>query len=241
MTKRKRGRPPRGQFSRLTAVTSLRMPEDLRQLLEEARKERSKRLNREIGFSQELLYRLQNSFNRERDEARDPAMRAFSFLFSELAQVIGANPELAPEWRFDPWLFQTFMLAVPKLLDRFRPAGKMKLPEFWQFIRETPDIEGLPATKEEREKITDSPEAMANHAVQKVLSDFNNPQQAKHLLEGWRGLEGRLAKPSHRRIAGDLTRKWEATYYGMTDAQRDLALKPKSKSGRPLKKGAAND
>jgi NTP pyrophosphatase (non-canonical NTP hydrolase) len=133
MAKRKRGRPPAGGFSTLTAVTSLRMPEDLRQQLEKARKERGKRLNRKIGLSQELLYRVRSSFIRERDEARDPALRALYYLIAEVAEAVSfpfpARPAgLRPLWRSDPFLFEAFRLAVGELLDALKPTGRELKP-----------------------------------------------------------------------------------------------------------------
>lgn len=215
-----------GEFSGLTVPVSIRMPAEMRDELEAAAEKSGK------SVTQELLRRLQNSFHRDRDRARDRSQRAFCFLFSELTQVICVSPELAPDWRFDPWLFQTFKVAVAKLLDRFQPTGKMKLPDFWQFVREAPDIEGLPSNKEERKRITESPEAMAEHAVQKVLSDFNSPQRVGRLYKGGKGLEEKMADPADRRIMGHLAQEWGATYYGMIDAQRDLGAKLKSRGGK---------
>lgn len=64
-------------------------------------------------------------------------------MFSKLGEEIYCHPELMPNWRFDPWLFEAFKLAVGKLLDRFQPTGKTMLPDFWRFIRDKiPDIEG---------------------------------------------------------------------------------------------------
>jgi hypothetical protein len=45
-------------------------------------------------------------------------------------------------------------------------------------------------------------------------------------------MEQKMAKPSHRRIMGYLAKEWEATYYGMTDAQQDLGPKLKSRGGK---------
>jgi hypothetical protein len=217
------GRKSEGEFRNLTAVMSLRMPQDLRDRLEQARKASRRSL------SQELIARAEASFERDRGQSRDRALRAFCFLFSELMQVICVNPELMPDWRFNPWLFQAFRLAVPKLLDHFRPAGGMKLPEFWQFAREVPDVDGLPAVKEWGRRITESPEAMADHAVQKVLADFNNPQQVKRLYEGWKGIQEKLTDPADQRVAGYMVRELDTAYYGMNQAQRDLAPKPKGR------------
>src|SRR6516225_956648 len=110
MKKRKRapggGRKPEGELRDLKAVMSLRMPQDLRDQLEQARKASRRSL------SQELLWRAKISFERDRDLSRDRALRAFCFLFSELAQAICPSgfPDDIPDWRFDPWLFQAFRL-----------------------------------------------------------------------------------------------------------------------------------
>jgi hypothetical protein len=204
---------------------SLRMPSDLRDQLEQARKASGRSL------SQELLGRARATFDRERDHSRDRALRAFCFLFSELAQVICVNPELVPDWRFDPWLFQAFKLAIPKLLDHFQPAGKLKLPEFWQFVREAPDVEGVFSNRKERRRQTESPEAMADYAVQKVLSDFSDPEHVGRMYKGSKALE-EAVDPVDRQIAGYMTKEWKTTYYGMIDAVGDLGRKPKSHGGK---------
>ena len=229
MKKRKRapggGRKPSGEFRNLTVVKSVRMPEDLYDQLERARQAGGR------SFNQELLNRAKKSFDRDRDRSGDPALRAFCFLFKELAQVICIDPGQVPDWRFDPWLFQAFRLAVPNLLDHFRPAGKMKLPEFWRFAREADYARhGLPDAQEWGRRVTKSPEAMADHAVQKVLSDFSSPQRVRRMYETWKGVEAAVADdPELRRAAGNMVRELDTTYYGMDQAQRDLAPKPKGR------------
>jgi hypothetical protein len=216
------GRKAQGELRNLTAVMSLRMPQDLRDQLERARRASGRSL------SQEMLKRVGLSFGRDREG--DRALRAFSFLFSELAEFI--NLEQNPDWRFDPWLFHTIKLAIGKLLDRFEPSGKMRLPRFWQYLRDTPDFEGLPTSREERVRITQSPEAMADYVVQNVLSDFNNPQRIRNLFKGWKGAEERTPNPFMKRVLAGAIEGWETTYYGMDKAQRDLAPKPKSRAER---------
>jgi hypothetical protein len=232
MKKRKRapggGRKPQGEFQNLTAVMSLRMPQDLRDQLERARKASRRTL------SQELIARASASFERDRDQSRDRALRAFCFLFSELVQAICPRDfpdERILDWRFDPWLFQAFRLAVAKLLDRFQPNGEMKLPEFWQVIRDAPDIGGLPPMKAEREQMTQSPEAMADYAVQRILSDFADPQQVKRWYREWKRPE-EASDPYVQRVLDYQIKEWGTTYYGMTDAQRDLAPRQKSQGGK---------
>ena len=218
------GRKPAGEFRNLTAVMSLRMPQDLRDQLERARKVSRRSL------SQELIARAEASFELDRDKSRDRALRAFCFLFSELVQAICPRDypdESIPDWRFNPWLFQTFRLAVAKLLDRFQPSGEMKLPEFWQIIRGAPEIDGLPPMKTEREQMTQSPEAMADYAVQRVLSDFADPQQVKRWYQEWKRPE-EAPDPYVRRVLDYQIKEWGTTYYGVADAQRDLAPREKS-------------
>jgi hypothetical protein len=218
------GRKPGGELRDLKAVMSLRMPQDLRDQLDRARQASGRTL------SQELLWRAKLSFDRDRDLSRGRALRAFCFLFSELAQVICVNMELNPDWRFDPWLFRAVKLAISKLLDRFEPGGKMKLPEFWQQFRDA-DMEsiGYPVTRQEREEMTESPEAMADHAVQTVLSDFNNPRRARLWFKGLKDSKATKDRDSIlRRVTNDMVQRYETTFYGMGQAQRDLAGRRKS-------------
>lgn len=120
-------------------------------------------------------------------------------------------------------------LAVAKLLDRFQPAGETKLPQWWRFVRESPSVEGILFNKEERERITESPEAMAEHAVQRVLWSFDSPQR---LWDAYKGLSGMEEKfPSDvRPFANRLTQVWGEIYYGMDQARRDLAPKSRRKN-----------
>ena len=139
-------------------------------------------------------------------------------------------PARVPDWRFDPWLFQTFKLAIPKLLDHFQPTGEMKLPGFWQAFRDCPDIVGFPSNKDERRRRTETPEAMADHAVQKVLSDFSDPKPVEPRYKSSRGwaLE-KMPDGSIKQAMGDFAKEWETTHYGMTRAQEDLAPRKKSR------------
>jgi hypothetical protein len=217
----RRGPQTTGRTQDLKAVMSLRMPQDLRDQLERARQASGRSL------SQELLARARLTFDRDRDLARDPAMRAFCFLFSQIVESVPVKLKGEPEWRFDPWLFQTVKLAITKLLDRFQPTGEVKRSEYWQFFRDA-DMEGYPITKEERARITESPETMADFAVRRLLADFSNPEQIGNQYKKGKGLVEKFPE-RQRPIMRDLVRSWETTYYGMTDAQRDLAPREKSR------------
>jgi hypothetical protein len=80
--KRKRapgaGRKPKGEFSRLGTAISWRMPPLIRDRLEESRKVRGEKLGREISLSQELMYRVNDSLNRERNAKEDRLTRSIN-------------------------------------------------------------------------------------------------------------------------------------------------------------------
>ena len=156
---------------------------------------------------QELLTRLEASFDRDTDLPRDPSMRAFCYLFSQLAESIHLNTD---NWRSDPWLFRAVQLAIGKLLDAFKPAGKVKRTDFWEFLRQGNAPE-LSITKEMRQVMTRSPEAMADHMVKRLLLEFAKPVP-RHKL--WRASEHKIADPDDRRMFGLLMADWSNTFYG---------------------------
>src|SRR5262249_316696 len=88
------------------------------------------------NISQELLRRLESSFNRDREKAGDPAMQALCFLIAEVAQQTAGmstsedrklagvaqqtagkstSEERKLEWRTNPFYFRAFKIAVGKL------------------------------------------------------------------------------------------------------------------------------
>lgn len=106
---------------------SVRMPEAMRKELSKAARKRGR------TDGQELLSRLQGSFNGERKRSRDPALQAICYLIGEAAEGV-TNPaplrvaNMRPLWRSNPFLFRAFKLTVGKLLDALEPAGKIKSP-----------------------------------------------------------------------------------------------------------------
>ena len=202
MAKRKRlGRRPAGRFSGLTAVTTWRMPADIRAQLESARKARSEKLGRKISLSQEMLNRLQGSFDRERDEERNRVTRAFYFLFSTAQRQIGVDK--TTNWHCDPKLFRATKLAIGKLLDHFEQAGKkMKLS-----AREA-----------------QSAEAAADTAVQRVLGTFYASPLTLTFFKEWTKMEEMIPDPSAKRDF----RKWRDTQDGLQQAWRALGTEHRS-------------
>jgi len=241
MKKRKRapggGRKPMGDFSGLTSVMSFRMPDGMREQLEKSAKARSRALKRNVSLSQELLFRLRVSLNRDRDEARDPAMRALCFLFSQAAYAVHWN---MPDWRSDPFLFRAVKLAIAKVLDALEPAGEIKLPDFWKVYRDNVAEEdsGGRSAKEWRDfkvKVTKSPDAMAEHAASSILLHFDSPRP----LPEWVAQEEVPddLDPDSQQIFRALQKHHENSHYGMEAARRDLGVKTLHKKSR----GNTND
>ena len=141
------GRKPKGDFSKLVAPLSIRMPAEMRKQLEAAARANGRSL------SQELLRRLRESFHRERDKARDPAMRALCFLMAETAHHAVGYHKIKPhppkgltleeaalgeitleeipmfDWRSNPFFYRAFKIAFIKLLNALEPQGEIKPPE----------------------------------------------------------------------------------------------------------------
>jgi hypothetical protein len=201
VARRKRlGRRPAGRFSGLTAVTTWRMPADMRAQLESARKARSKKLGRKISLSQEMLNRLQGSFNRERDVERDRVTRAFYFLFSTAQRQMGIGES---DWHRDPKLFRATKLAIGKLLDHFEQAENLKLS-----ARET-----------------QSAKTMADTAVQTVLGIFYDVSPlVPAFTKVWTEMEDMIPDPSGKRAF----KEWRDTQYGMEQVRQVLRTEHKS-------------
>jgi Arc-like DNA binding domain len=207
MAKRKRapggGRKPKGDFSELTTPLTIRMPGEMRKELEAAAKKGCK------SVTQELLRRLQNSFNRDRKKSRDPALQAICYLIAELAEGV-TNPapmhvaNMRPLWRSDPFLFRAFKLAVGKLLDALEPAGEIKSPVILEITDKV--AVHLTTPKFIRDAYR-TPEALADFCAAGIL-------QALIRSEPLNKFDPRITK-------------WdENDGYGMEFARRDLSVKP---------------
>jgi hypothetical protein len=119
------GRHPQ-TLSKSGSPLSLRMTPALRDKLEAAASAKDKNL------SQEILWRLEGSFGKERDKANDPELRALCFLVAKLTRdVVGFwDVEGRPlsNWRSDPFFFRAFKIAVAELLDALDPGGEAVPP-----------------------------------------------------------------------------------------------------------------
>jgi Arc-like DNA binding domain len=218
MARRKRapggGRKPKGDFNNLSSPFSLRMPLDLRKQLELA----SRRSGRSI--SQEILRRVQNSFQRDRDRANAASLRALCFLISQIAEhasVLENN-----SWRAEPFKFKAFKRGVSTLLSKLEPSGEVVGPfekagnplfnsyeQFGDFIAEGVwgDLHRASVTQ-----ATEFADGIADE-IQSTLSEIQESEGEAELF--------RKLMPELRQRMRD---KYEGIAYGMADAKRDLKL-----------------
>jgi hypothetical protein len=181
------------------------MPADMRDELAAAAKASGKSL------SQELLRRLQDSFYRDRDKARDPAMRALCFLIAETAQqtagLHNSKDRAAFDWRTNPFYFRAFKIAVGKLLDALEPKGKIEPPFEMQFnISEEAGTLESDFLKSFRD-----PESRGAYAARSIWASLRN-----------------IPLNTREDEARRLRERSEAAYlrelYGMPNAARDLQI-----------------
>ena len=217
----KRRRAPGGGRKRLGPSVAqnltIRIDDDLREQLEAVATARQKR---NWNLSQEILLRLRISLNNEREEQRSPAMRALCFLIAQLADHI-VGPKIFEEgkeiaiydWRRSPFFYKAFKIAVGQLLDALDPPGPIKAPKI------TPEDEAKldPFLRRYIETFK-TPEARAQQSADFILTAFRAlPQWSAETREEQRKLVSEYGLPQ-------LIRE----FYGIPDAARDLAVKPRS-------------
>jgi hypothetical protein len=196
MSTRKRapgaGRKPKGEFANLASPFSLRMPPNLRKQLEQA----VKRSGRSV--SQEILRRVSNSLDRERNERWKPETRALCFLVARLEQVM--SNEVDGHWRNNPYFHQAFKEAFNVLFDKMRPVGEIEMS-------------------------ARSPEEFGNIVADSVWNEMHAPLIDYDLL--WSVLTSQGLSEAAYKSARDWRDKSETTQYGYKDVRRDLDLEPK--------------
>jgi hypothetical protein len=206
------------------------MPEDLREQLEAAAQD-SRR-----SVSQELLVRLNNSFGRDRDKDRDPAVRAICFLIAELARHLSwASRKEA--WYRNPFVFRAFKIGVARLLDQIEPVGKLEPPPMAKIVQ--------PYRQHAVGQIL---ERQSNRWADEVIEDWKSPESAAEqatmrTLTGLYGIGQSLDKMKAENVAAlnllnddswrdnvrSALREQQRTWYGMDQVRRDLGLVNRTK------------
>jgi hypothetical protein len=191
------------------------MPASLRAELESKAQESGR------SVSQELLRRLQDSFHRDRDRRRDPALRALCYLLAEIVEIVSdaawAPPNARRQWQSDPFVFRATKLAFSKLLDMLEPKGEIR-PRFSEKqIRAIWPADLVQQALAENE----SPVAKADFAAGFIWRRLHSPSPLS-------GEETELVRDASKGDAESIEvvrRKFENWAYGMSDAANDLKLR----------------
>jgi hypothetical protein len=109
------GRKPQGAITGLTSAINLRMPEDLRDLINDACRWSGRSL------TQEVLGRLYDSFERERDPAASSLGYILRRVTSSASTAFGQS-----NWRSSPFVWRAIQIAFGKLMDRYAPSGRIE-------------------------------------------------------------------------------------------------------------------
>ena len=214
----RRGRKPGGPFSGgHTRSVALRLDLDLHAKLEASTEERKKR-NKNWNFSQELQWRLRQTFEQDR---RDPVMRALAFLMEKTARRVHMGAPLA--WRHNPFLFKAFRLAFAQVLERLQPRGEIASP-----LSGSEEVRNITSALEPRELqfIADrwkTPEETAARVAESINESLNMDPFGKGVHS--------LAD------AGEFKEQFEKEFplesYDFADVKRDLNIEAVHKSREP--------
>ena len=140
MSKRPRGRPPKGTHRGKSAVFSTRITPETRRKLEEA----AKRSNRSL--SDEIEERLSSSLMEDDEYKRkNIPTRDLCYLIEQMTAPINAPRRVDlgwkenRTWRNDKFLFLAFKAAISELLDRLAPVGEIdpQVPETLKYVART--------------------------------------------------------------------------------------------------------
>ena len=219
--KRKRkpgaGRRPAGPFAHNTAQLTIRMPADMRTSLQAAAQKKG------WNITQELLWRLRRSFNKQWEEdRRSPAVRALCFLIAELAEQVGLF--LPSDWHRDPFQFRAFRLGVAELLEALEPAGEMRSPygPGDKAMLEKAPVEFKTLVANAMKELIDShktPEATGHHAAQMTLHSLFHPDPAVESV--FRGLKHQDP------YVQDIVERHLHGLYGFGNARKDIGIAEK--------------
>ena len=205
------GRKPKGAAPMRSQLT-IRMPDDLRTELEAAARKRGHNL------TDELLWRLRLSFAKEREQRRDPAMRALTFLIGELAENVHLGlRSFRTKWHKNPFMFQALKLGTTKLLDAIAPPGEIESPY-------NDMAKASPKSAESLQKMANrlrTPEDAAQECADMLLRQLFDPRLRAKNVSTIRAVVDKFPDdPFFRMIADEIERE----HYGMSAALHDLGI-----------------
>jgi hypothetical protein len=213
------GRKPQGEFSKLASPFSLRMPNEMRERL------KLEAAARNWSEGQELLRRLQDSFNRDMDRENDPALQGLLFFIAQIAEAVSLvdlaeskylRVQLLTTWRTDPFLFKTFKIAVAKFLDDLAvPKGRIRLPSIIFPENMPEDEDGKPIR---------TPQAFAKWIVQMLWT-------TSYFLDGGIAFKRDPLRPN-------ASKALERGHYHLPRARKALELKTKAAERAEERKAA---
>lgn len=201
------GRKPKGDFSALVSALTIRMPSDMRKLLDLAAADSGK------SVTQEILGRIRTSFQRDREKAPKTEVRALCFLIAKLASdVVGSRNSDGWQrysWRSDRFFFCAFKTALVELLDQLEPQGELRLPT-----------------------ITPTALESSNEIMREELQSFGSPEERGKYIAKMRWKVLLNADPNidldfldMLPEGSDLKAEIRRESYGMADARDDLQIK----------------
>jgi hypothetical protein len=181
------------------------MPDEMRAELVAAANERGR-----PGWTltDELLLRLRQSFVRDVEQRRQPALHALCFLIGKIAETLPLVPIEEGSDHLDPFWFASFRLAVGKLLDALQPPGEVRQPVL------PPELLSLGVN------MFSCPDRVAKIAASSVLTELARPEPPA--LKVPLSMAPNMLRPAARRFHN----QEERNFYSMIRARADLGLRP---------------
>jgi hypothetical protein len=208
----KKGRKPKGEFTRKLSHFSTRIQPETREALEKE----AKATGQSVSQVAERL--LRQGLSRKDADDGDRAARAICFLIRQIARfVVGiellrdGRSAVIYDWRSDPFFYRAFKLAVSRVLDALEPAGKIKQPVIKLAAGDTADDK---QHYTEMRKTFATPEARAQDTADLILAMLTTK------LSG----QEREAQRQHL-IDQGVSPAVFASFYGMPEAADDLKVR----------------
>jgi hypothetical protein len=230
------GRKPKGGFSQLSSTLTIRIPDDMRKQLESEAAEKNE------SMAQRLMWHLRQSFNREVDKQRDPALQGLLYMIGQLAERLSAGMYMAAGpvrsdrqrwWRTDLFRFRAFKVAVKKLFDAIEEPSWGSRPPTEKEVRD--DLKKWstdPEFLKEWLEAYKSAESFGAKAFTDFWSDVARSREPFTEADYQAMREVEVLYPDHPNYSSEMERE----NYNLRKASKALELKPKSKSEKPKDK-----